>query len=438
MSNAQPKREERRNQHGNPCRLVRVALVFGILSLAGCDPATSTVDASLNAHTIDGVAARESLIRQNLKPWFAAAPATNGCFRQGFDRTWKHDEKAQLQLVTQSRLIYAFAVGFDVTGDTAYRDQVRAGAECLLNSFRDPEFGGWYTSLNPDATPKNTNKRAYAHAFAVFALSHAYRITKDDRYSQAALETWRLVKDRMGDPFGGILTWAPRNFKGASENSQNHIMHWFEALLALHDATASPEILRDAQRIADFTLVLLAQRANNGDFYIPEHFDDAWKPLPPDKGGHVDLGHQFEWAFLLSSAAERGMGENKGEKYARDAEGLLQFGLFYGLDRARGGTAAGARYDGKVSDARKGFWQQAEALRALAHFAKLRGRSDLWEGYGKTIRMIDEDFVDKDNGGWHNYRRVDCRENCGNEPQPEPYHMVSMYSELVRLAGLKR
>ena len=418
--------------------MVPIALVVGILSLAGCDHSAPTADANRSARTINGVAARESLIRQNLKPWFAVAAVANGCFRQGFDRTWTHDEKAQLQLVTHSRLIYAFAVGFDVTGDTAYRDQVRTGAECLSNSFRDPEFGGWYGGLNADTTPNNTTKGAYSHAFAVFALSHAYRILKDDRYSHAALETWRLVRHRMSDPFGGILTWAPRNFEGASGNSQNHIMHWFEALLALYDATASPEILRDAQRIADFTLILLAQRANNGDFYIPEYYDDTWKPLPVDKGGYVDLGHQFEWAFLLSSAVERGMGGDQGEKYTRDAEGLLRFGLSYGLDKARGATATRARYDGKVSDARRGYWQQAEALRALAHFAKVRGRGDLWEGYEKTLRMIEEDFVDRDNGGWRGYHPVDCRENCGNEPQPDPYHMVSMYGELMRLAALGR
>jgi len=42
----------------------------------------------------------------------------------------------------------------------------------------------------PQGEVLDDRKVAYGHAFAVFGLSYAYRVTKDSRYRQAALDTW--------------------------------------------------------------------------------------------------------------------------------------------------------------------------------------------------------------------------------------------------------
>ncbi len=313
--------------------------------------------------------------------------------------------------------------GYNLTQQSKYLRAVREGAEFLLQYYLASQNGKWYWRVSSKGKVIDRSKpayNAYGQAFVIFGLSHAYRITNDQRYLDAALETWENLE--VWDVVGASR--AP-----VEGYSQNALMHTFEALLTLHEATGIDGLLDDARRLADFVLDRLYQKRGA---YIPEKFESNWRPLSADKGGYVDIGHQFEWAFLLSWAVYKGLPDD----YLTIGEQLLDAALDKGYDANRGGILAQHRYRGEAFGG-KGLWQQCEFLRTTMHYASLHDRDDLWKPFRKTLDFVEDVFIDEVYGGWF-IRPVDPATLNDDYPSKGTpwrvgYHITGMYGEGLRL-----
>jgi mannose/cellobiose epimerase-like protein (N-acyl-D-glucosamine 2-epimerase family) len=384
---------------------------------------------------IDGKWFRRSLVQDNLAHWLAAAPTENGFYRATLDRQWRPAEKQTGTLVSQCRLLFVLASGYEVTGDEAYLQAVRKGADFLLDHFRDGEYAGWFWSVDPEGKVLDPSKSSYGHAFVIFGLGHAYRATGDQRYKSAALDTWTTVKTSLRDQHGGLRNSTTRDFgQVRGGNTQNPIMHTFEALLALHQATRSEEIYADMTELAEFVFGRLYQPEGG---YLPEGYDADWKPLAIDRRGYVDVGHQFEWAYLLSRAVDAGLDRG----YLDIGNRLIDYGMKSGYDRANGGIFPRGNYQGGLLDGQgKGWWEQCELLRALMHYAALRGREDLWPAFDQSLAFVKRYFIDPDYGGWYggydpaNFPPAGRRADKASTWKVG-YHDTGMYLEALRLSG---
>lgn len=191
-------------------------------------------------------------------------------------------------------------------------------------------------------------------------------------------------------------------------------------------------MLEQAQRTADFVLKRLLRKS---DGLLPEWYSQSWDELPGDKGRLIDIGHAFEWAYLLSTSVERGLPSD----YLTSATNFLEYGLRIGYDDVHGGIFRAASLDGRILSQTKRWWPQCEAIRALMHFAILRGHNALWTPLFKTIHFVQEHFVDDDYGGWYTFREP------GASPQSQgastdkggewkvDYHVVGMCVEAMQL-----
>ncbi|HET6429060.1 MAG TPA: AGE family epimerase/isomerase [Phycisphaerae bacterium] len=399
-----------------------------ILAAAVCGCSKSEGRKKMVRKHVDGEWFRRSLVEDNLSHWLAAAPRPNGFFAATLDRQWKPADEQVGTLVSQSRLVFVMAAGHDVTGEQAYLDAARKGADFLLAHFRDGEHGGWLWSVDPDGEPGKTYKDSYGHAFVIFALAHATRVTGDGKYAAAAKETWETMKARFRDEAGGFRRQGYRDWSGMRGCSQNPMMHLFEALLALHAATGDEAIRRDASGLVEFIFGRLYQPAGG---YLPEAYDADWKPVPDDAGGYIDLGHQFEWAFLLSQAARQGLDA----KYLDIARRLLDYGMAHGYDAASGGIFGSADYSGRARSKSKGWWQQCEHLRALMRHASDHGRDDLWPAFEKSLAFVREHFLDAEYGGWYGSYDPDRpqADQAKGSPWKTGYHATGMYLEALRI-----
>jgi cellobiose epimerase len=211
-------------------------------------------------------------------------------------------------------------------------------------------------------------------------------------------------------------------------------MHLFEALLALYQASGSREALDGAESIGKFVAYRLLEGLPDGTARIPELYDEQWRPLPGASGGRFDIGHQFEWAFLFSAATEAGLNTI----YAGVADRLLNYALANGYDVKDRGVITSISPEGKFNHQR-GYWQQAEALRALIHHAAIHGRCDLWGRITELTELIHTERLDKQNGGWYNLTLSECRQqqSCRDQ-QPDGYHMTALHQEAIRIAALAR
>lgn len=374
---------------------------------------------------------RQTLEKDHIERWLKVLPTANGFFNTAVTRDWQVIDPQPGDIVSHTRAIYLMAVGYELTSKPAYLEQVRLGSDFLLRHFRDQQFGGWYEAVSPDGRMKNGNKRLYGQAFAIFALAHAYRTTQDKRYLEAALLTWKEIRLYFADAHGGFRAGTSRDFSQTMlGNSQNPVMHLFEALLALYQASGDRVALEGADNIARFVTRRLLEGLPDGSARIAEVYDDHWQPLPGERGGRIDIGHQFEWAFLLSAASEAGMNPI----YAGVAGRLLDYALKAGSDKEDAGVITSISPEGEI-DRHRGWWQQAEALRALMHHAATRGRSDLWGRVTQLTEYIRSDFLDPENGGWRERRASDCLKDRCQDQQPDGYHMVAMHAEALRITG---
>ena len=426
-------------------RLAAITVLAACLgALAGCrPPATAEVSARMANRHVDLEWFRGSFVRDTLAPWLAAAPTECGFFRATHDRQWRPAEKQTATLVSQSRLLFVMRCGFGVTGDDRYRQACLKGADFLLRHFRDEKHGGWCWSAGPEGNVLEDHKSSYGHAFVIFGLSHAWLLTREARFLEAAGRTWDEMKRSLRDGQGGIKPATTRDFsqvKGV--NTQNPMMHLFEALLVMHEATdsagdkaAAATVRQDIVLLHDFIFGRLFDRARG---CLPEMYDADWKPLPLEKGGKVDVGHQFEWAYLLSHAVERGFPK----AWLRDGERMLDWGMNAGFDSESGGLFSPADYGGKVDKARaKGWWEQCEHLRAVMHWAARRRRPDLWPAFEKSLAFVKARMIDAEYGGWYgNYDgrpRTDANSGKGSVWKIG-YHDAGMYMEALETGSRQK
>ncbi|MDR7270718.1 mannose-6-phosphate isomerase [Pelomonas saccharophila] len=400
-----------------------------VLALLAAVAACSDPDARIR-NRIDTGWHRDDL-EALLLHWHGHALRPDGSFQLAFDRAWKPQPQPELELTGQARLVYAFAAGHEYIPDAGYLKVARRGADYLLQRFRDPVHGGFFYSVTPEGAPKGTAKRAYGHAFALLALAEVYRIGGDVRYRDAALQAWREIELNFFDPAGGLFNECERDFKPvAGSRTQNPLMHMFEALLALREATGDKIAENGARRLGDFVVNQLMQGQAEGSAHIPEWYDEAWKPLPTQAaGGYIDLGHQFEWSHLLTTGAV------VSPIYAQVAERVLSYALASGYDDIEGGCGLKAFPDGGKTDTRKGWWQQAECLHGLLVGAKETARNDLWRRYEQTQELIKKQLIDAEYGGWRAADVLPCKSGGCKDVQPDPYHMVRLHQAALKLAS---
>ena len=409
---------------------IRLALLSVCLCLlSGCE-----LGSGVNSQ-IDADWHKRSLIEGHLSRWLAAAPTPSGLFQTEFDRNWTTIQSTSGDLTTQSRLIYAMLAGYELTSDKSYRDEAVKGADFLINHFHDPVHGGYFARVTADGKVISDAKQTYANAFALFALANMFRVTKEEKYRLAAMKAWRDIKFNLRDANGGFRPETSRDFRpSASLRTQNPVMHLFEALLALADATHDPEALAGADSVARFVVYRLLQGLPDGSAYIPEWYDEQWRPLADkEKGGYVDIGHQFEWSHLLLGSAKLGLSGI----YSETAKRVLSYAVKVGYEEIDGGSFSRAYPDGTV-DRDKLWWQQSECLWAMMAGAKADNRSDLWRRYEQTLELVRSQFIDPKGGGWAFGSKQYCTHNTCPDRQLEPYHMTAMHLAAIRFATVEK
>jgi mannose/cellobiose epimerase-like protein (N-acyl-D-glucosamine 2-epimerase family) len=403
------------------------ALALTVLPLSGAElqhaslaPNSRLSQADIDRH-VDRGAIRDLATTGLLDYWVRHSVEPNGFIQEDLDREWKPwGTQREASINGQGRQIFAMTVGYEMNRSPEYRDAIDRSLDFMMK-MRDPAYGGYYDRVAPDLRVINDTKTGFS-SFALDALAHAGRVTGDKRYLDAALTFFREVRDKMRDgPFIGANSYqrdfmklagssfgrgqapnAPRGMtatpgarggagrqgtSGAALAGRRHRinLHMFEALLGLYEATKSPEVWYEI----DQELTAIDRLFDRNIGYLPESYDEDWKPVGNPSG---NPGHLFEWASLLSRAVELGADPKFIELGSRNLDlGLKSYNDAVG---GLGGIDAAGR------PTRMLWWPQCEVLKATATYAILHGRSDLWPYYEKTWNLIKTEYLDTEHGGW--------------------------------------
>jgi mannobiose 2-epimerase len=457
-----------------------VALLLCLTALAGAqDPRPKAAgskmarasETEIKQH-LDRAWLKKAFLNDMMEHWLTASVMPNGFIQENLDREWKPwGTQREASLNGQGRVLYTLAAAYEVSGgDKRYLDAMTKAADFLLK-MHDDEYGGYYNRVTPDLKIIDDTKGGF-QSFAIFSLAHVGRVTKNQKYTKAALAAYNELKAKMPDgPF--ISGNFKRDFSGPAPRGAGFggpggrgargrggegapagaaapqgmppgggfqmtpgghrlDVHMFEALLELYEITRSKEVW--ATITAQMDLMAKVYDYNLG--YLSESYDANWKPTG---NPNSNPGHLFEWASLLSRAVESGADPKFIELGSRN----LDLGL-KSYNKEVGGLG-GRNASGAPSNML--WWPQCEVIKATAHYAILRGRSELWPVHQQTLDFVKKTYLDTEYGGWfEGYIPGTPRESMGarayikgavDGPELSPYHMTSMFHDLWRITDPK-
>lgn len=402
-------------------KLFKLLLLFTIsLILVGCGAENKQKSLLLSPES-----ARTQML-QLIEPRLSWAVNNNNYFVQNFDANWKVVQSGTIDTYGQARQVYLFAKAYEITKEYRYLNAMVRSADLMLMVMFDSTNALWHSRIDRFDTEKRYGPDDYNTSFAIFSMAHAFRVSNDKRYLDAALKTWMVGDVPVGLNFAREFEKGSF-FKGfGGVWSTNPLMHLFEALLALHDVTQSPGVWEDVEFIALFVEKKLIQQQG----YLAEYYFNVDEPLPIADGGYVELGHQVEWAFLLHSAVDRGLDS----RYRNIANDLFIYAMKTGWNDSDGSLASRSDYEGTLTAVEPVWWAQAELARYLISQARTQDKKLHHKIlFSKIMAHIINHHLDQNNGGWFEGSKKNLPIYKLNKVIG--YHSVAMYVEAFSFSG---
>src|SRR5262249_30350667 len=153
-------------------------------------------------------------------------------------------------------------------------------------------------------------------------------------------------------------------------NTHLHVLESFADLYRVWPDSLVRRRLEELLAINTLT-VRLPQYGCNVDKFAPD-----WQPIRTPENLRASYGHDVECAWLCLEAA-RALGQPPAVLRGW-AEGLVDYSLRHGHDRARGGFFYTGPVGKDADDPRKEWWVQAEALVAMLEMYRLTGRPEYY------------------------------------------------------------
>lgn len=342
------------------------------------------------------------------------------------------DASRPVELWITCRMTHCFSLGalLGRPGDGVFADH---GVAALLETFADPEHGGWYAAVDADG-PVDDTKAAYAHAFVILAAASATaagrmgaRDLLDEALAVSERHFWREDEDAV------VESW-DRGF-GECEDYRgiNANMHTVEAYLAAAGVLGEDVWLDRAVRILAKALDGFARAQ---EWRLPEHFTADWQvlldynrdePAHPFRPFGATIGHWLEWARLAlhARAALIERGREPAEWMLEVAVALVDAAIEEGwaVD-GEPGFVYTVDFDGAPVVHERMHWVVCEALGAAAalHAATGEERYDRWY---RTWWDYAAEYLIERPGAWRHELDRDNRLSTVTWPgKPDVYHAL--------------
>jgi mannose/cellobiose epimerase-like protein (N-acyl-D-glucosamine 2-epimerase family) len=254
---------------------------------------------SLNG-LVDGFSQR---MRKTVLPFWASQgfDSEAALFGERTDLNGKLVRDVPHRAMVQARQIYVYSDAERTGENPGHGERAIQSLENLLSRFSDENDlrKGLAFSVSVDGAIISFDRDAYTHAFVLFALASAIRLTRDTRLLRAIESLVKFVDEHLTDgEAGGLFSRYP---SAEIFKRQNPTMHMLEAYLALHEALPSGQFLDRATAIVR----LFRERLFQSDLgAIFEIYQANWSSERRTPDLYFEPGHQFEWAWLLNKYDE--------------------------------------------------------------------------------------------------------------------------------------
>ena len=326
-----------------------------------------------------------------------------------YDRHTRH-------LVSSTRFIFNYAMAYRAFGNPEYLANLKHGLAFLRDVHRNPDNGAYVWQVcwqDRQRTVLDDTNHCYGLAFVLLAYAHAFMAGVPEARSYVS-ETFELMERQFWEPQYGLYAdeasadWSTLHpYRG-----QNANMHSCEALLAAYEATDEVRYLHRAETLA-FNITVRQSALADGMMW--EHYKSDWSvDWDYNKNDKTNIfrpwgyqpGHLAEWSKLLLILERHKASLTTPAAWIMPrAIALFDTAMEKAWDHRSGGIHYGFDPQGKICDADKYFWVQAESFAAAALLADRTGRQVYWTWYEKIWTYSWTHFVDHHYGAW--YRILD-------------------------------
>jgi len=274
----------------------------------------------------------------------------------------------------------------------------------VMNKFWDAQHGGAFWRLDDRGRMMDDSKKVYGQAFYIYALTEFYRAFGNPAALARAKELFELIEHHAHDAqFGGYAEVCNRDWSAAGadarlsdkdmneKKSMNNHLHVLEAYTNLHRVWPEPRVAARLRELIDIFLARILDARTN---HLHHFFNERWEV----RSDSYTFGHDIEASWLLCEAAEE-LGDAAMLAHVRKIALQMAGAVFnegYGAD---GGLCYEGR-DGRIIDAGRECWPQAEALVGFLNAYQLSGDKTYLAAAEKTWKFIEKHLIDRIHGEW--------------------------------------
>ena len=381
----------------------------------------------------------ETELRQILSYWeLYSVDNKFGGFIGRIDEHNKSETFAPKGSILNARILWTFSAAFQHTNDPAYLAMASRAFRYIKEYITDRVFGGLYWSVNYQGEKLEVHKQVYAQAFGIYGMSEYYRVTRDEKALELALDWYRLIEKYSRDSKeGGYIDAFDENWgylddkrlsvkdENASKTMNTHL-HILEAYANLYEVWPSQKLKIN---IIDLLKIFDEKIINHGNHHLSLFFETDWKT----DSAIISYGHDIEAAWLLQSCAESIQDEVSIQTAKKNALAITKAAM-EGLD-ADGGLWYEYNRKAKEKILEKHWWPQAEALIGFLNAWQLSGDEIYKTALMNTWHFIRHHIRDTNQGEWlwgidRNKMKMAGQDKIG--PWKCPYHNSRACMELIR------
>ncbi|MDP8975948.1 MAG: AGE family epimerase/isomerase [Actinomycetota bacterium] len=342
-------------------------------------------------------------LKEQLLPFWQrhSVDAEYGGFVTHLDRAGRWYEESKWSPM-QGRMVYAFSLAYEVTGDEQYRALADHGVEYLIRCCWDRRMGGWYRCTYRDGVVLDARKFSFDQAFACLGLVEHHAATGDEESLEYAEETFEILERSAWDrQHLGYAEACHRNWDVFSPRRTACIqLDAHITVLALLEASGHERYRSRLDQLAELITVHMRDRDRR---CLLETFNADWSYSPLATRDRVKVGHNLKAAWLLL----RTYLLTNEERYRLAALELLTWCLRHGWDRDRGGFYQHVFRNGLLASSEKLWWPECEGLLALLLLDQVEESTDHMNLWARVADFILASFWDSEHGEWYTSCRAD-------------------------------
>jgi mannobiose 2-epimerase len=383
---------------------------------------------------------KNHLVNDLLPFWNNLYDSEHGGFYGRVDSKNQIDKKSPKAGLLQPRILAFYSSCYtsrkDERAETASEQLLKFADlqfEFINQYMLDPDDGGIYWSVGHDGKIKDSSKHTYVLAFALYAISAYYSVSKSEPALKAADKLFDLLesKYKCKDDYGYIEPHIIDRHAHKHTRAMNTLLHVIEAYTEYYQAVKSEK----ARNALEYSINLVINKAYNDDLCRIEcYFDDFMNPV----GDMLSYGHDIEASWLVYRACEILGDDNITNNLAPKLEKVAQNVISKGFVNE---GKSGIYYDctDGFENRLRSWWVMSEAIVALVH------RHNLYKNLYKDDKSIIlaeniwnyvKTYFISPYGEWHqhlddNNELIKPSDLCG--AWKCPYHNGRMCLEMLNL-----